>query len=217
MQPAAHIAPLLIHLLQVTDVAEAVAGATCVVFVLPHQFLAGVLPAVSRALAPTARLVGSCDAPPTVSYLGLKVISLIKGIDVEVETASLRRISDYIRAALPGADVAVLSGANVANEVAEGQFCEATVGCEVPANALMWQRLFQTDYFRIETTDDVAGVELCGALKNIVALGAGFSDALGFGGNTKAAILRIGEAHWQMCRTPQPLTAQWHKQRRVHQ
>jgi glycerol-3-phosphate dehydrogenase (NAD+) len=83
-------------------------------------------------------------------------------------------------------------GANVANEVAKGDFAEATVGCTNEANGLKWCKLFNTPDFSVTACTDVAGAELCGALKNVVALGAGFSDGLGFGGNTKAAIIRIG-------------------------
>lgn len=83
-------------------------------------------------------------------------------------------------------------GANVANEVAQDQFCEATIGCVDGPSAAQWKKLFDTPVFKINTVPDVAGVELCGALKNVVALGAGFCDGLGFGGNTKAAIVRIG-------------------------
>merc|ERR1719230_1401727 len=89
-------------------------------------------------------------------------------------------------------DVSVLMGANVANEVAQDQFCESTVGYADKSNGECFQRLFDCPTFRIGTTPDVAGTELCGALKNVVALGAGFCDGLGLGGNTKAAIIRIG-------------------------
>lgn len=87
---------------------------------------------------------------------------------------------------------AVLMGANVANEVAAGDFCEATIGTPDILTAQIFTELFNTPRFRITCTPDVFGVEVCGALKNIVAIGAGFSDGLGYGGNTKAALMRIG-------------------------
>jgi len=82
-------------------------------------------------------------------------------------------------------------GANVANEVAEGQFCEATLGCNSQDSSVL-RKLFDSPKFRVRAVDDIPGVELCGALKNVVALGAGFCDGLGYGGNTKAAVIRIG-------------------------
>lgn len=83
-------------------------------------------------------------------------------------------------------------GANVANEVAKGDFAEATIGSPSLADGEKWCKLFNTRDFVVTAVQDVAGAELCGALKNVVALGAGFCDGLGFGGNTKAAIIRIG-------------------------
>jgi len=97
-----------------------------------------------------------------------------------------------IKEAMGGMDVAVLMGANVANEVAKDDFCESTVGYADKKNGEVWQRLFDYKTFQVGSINDVAGVELCGALKNVVALGAGFCDGLGYGGNTKAAIIRIG-------------------------
>merc|ERR1712176_1161246 len=85
-----------------------------------------------------------------------------------------------------------MGGANVANEVAAGEFCEATLGCTLPEHQDTLVKLFDCSTFRVTAVDDIPGVELCGALKNVVALGAGFCDGLDFGGNTKAAIIRIG-------------------------
>ncbi len=93
---------------------------------------------------------------------------------------------------MDGIDVSVLMGANLANEVAQEQFSEATIGCYNIENGEIFRKLFHCDYFRIRVISDVHGVELCGALKNVVALAAGFVDGLGLGENTKAAIIRIG-------------------------
>lgn len=71
-------------------------------------------------------------------------------------------------------DVSVLMGANIANEVALEQFCESTIGYKNNQNAELFKKLFNTRYFRISLVEDIVGVELCGALKNVVACAAGF-------------------------------------------
>lgn len=84
-------------------------------------------------------------------------------------------------------------GANLAVEVARDNYCEATIGTKKPdvyGNVL--KTLFHSPNFRINVVKDLEAVELCGALKNIVACGAGFADGLGYGDNTKAAIIRLG-------------------------
>jgi len=161
------------------DVKKAVTGATMMIFVIPHNFLAPIVPKMEGAFAKGA--VG---------------ISLIKGIEFENGEPVL--ISDLLQKEMakaegnPTVDMSVLMGANVANEVAKGDFAEATIGCTDLAVGKKWVTLFNTSDFKVDAVQDVAGAELCGALKNVVALGAGFSDGLGFGGNTKAAIIRIG-------------------------
>ena len=156
------------------DVTSAVKDATMLVFVMPHQFLARTCPKIT-GMAP-----------------GCRAVSLIKGIEFEEEGPLL--ISKMIKDEMGGMDVSVLMGANVANEVAQDKFCESTVGYSDEANGAAFVRLFDCPTFRVGSINDVAGTELCGALKNVVALGAGFCDGLGLGGNTKAAIIRIGLA-----------------------
>ena len=156
------------------DVTSAVKDATMLVFVMPHQFLARTCPKIT-GMAP-----------------GCRAVSLIKGIEFEEEGPLL--ISKMIKDEMGGMDVSVLMGANVANEVAQDEFCESTVGYSDEANGAAFVRLFDCPTFRVGSINDVAGAELCGALKNVVALGAGFCDGLGLGGNTKAAIIRIGLA-----------------------
>ncbi|XP_044533785.1 glycerol-3-phosphate dehydrogenase 1-like protein isoform X2 [Gracilinanus agilis] len=116
-------------------------------------------------------------------------ITLIKGIDEGPD--GLRLISDIIREKM-GIDISVLMGANIANEVAAEKFCETTIGSKVLENGLLFKELLQTPNFRITVVDDADTVELCGALKNIVAVGAGFCDGLHCGDNTKAAVIRLG-------------------------
>jgi glycerol-3-phosphate dehydrogenase (NAD+) len=174
--------PLPPNIVASPDIKECVTGATMMVFVIPHNFLAPIVPKMEGAFAKGA--IG---------------ISLIKGIEFE-KTGDMKPIliSDLLKTEMaksegaPDVNMSVLMGANVANEVAKGDFAEATIGCTDAATGLKWCKLFNTNDFSVRAIDDVAGAELCGALKNVVALGAGMSDGVGFGGNTKAAIMRIG-------------------------
>jgi len=154
------------------DLASALTGATMVCFCLPHQFLKPMIPTIKAACAPN-----------------VKALSAIKGIDFDDKGIVL--ISDIIRAEL-GADCSVLMGANVANDMASDAFCETTIGYKDDANGALFKLAYDDPALKVGTVKDTVGVELCGALKNIVAIGAGFCDGLGYGGNTKAAIMRIG-------------------------
>ena len=73
-----------------------------------------------------------------------------------------------------------------------GAFCETTIGYNIEANGKLLQTVFNDPLFHVAIVPDVPGVEVCGALKNVVALGAGFTDGMGLGDNSKAAIIRIG-------------------------
>uniref|UniRef100_A0A7J8JF19 Glycerol-3-phosphate dehydrogenase [NAD(+)] n=1 Tax=Rousettus aegyptiacus TaxID=9407 RepID=A0A7J8JF19_ROUAE len=116
-------------------------------------------------------------------------ISLIKGVDEGPN--GLKLISELIGERL-GIPMSVLMGANIASEVADEKFCETTIGCKDLAQGQLLKELMQTPNFRITVVQEVDTVEICGALKNVVAVGAGFCDGLGFGDNTKAAVIRLG-------------------------
>lgn len=89
-------------------------------------------------------------------------------------------------------DCAVVMGANIANEVAAENFCEATIGSKNAEKGQLLKEALSTPYFRITVVPDKEVVEACGALKNIVAIGAGFCEGLGMGDNTRAAVIRLG-------------------------
>ncbi|XP_061686136.1 glycerol-3-phosphate dehydrogenase [NAD(+)], cytoplasmic-like isoform X2 [Syngnathoides biaculeatus] len=160
------------NVVAVPDVTEAVTGAKLLVFVTPHQFISSLCDQIKPHIADGA--IG---------------ISLIKGINEGQD--QLQLISDIIRKKLK-IEVSVLMGANIASEVADEKFCETTIGSTNEANGVIFKELLQTPNFRITVVQESDTVELCGALKNIVALGAGFCDGLGFGDNTKAAVIRLG-------------------------
>lgn len=118
-----------------------------------------------------------------------RAISLIKGF--EETTGALDLISDRIKNTL-NVDCCTLMGANLANEVALEQFSEATIGYDEVEAARCWKALIERPYFPCSLVGDRRGVELCGGLKNVIALAAGMVDGLGMGDNTRAAIIRRG-------------------------
>ncbi|KAK3012828.1 hypothetical protein RJ639_010420 [Escallonia herrerae] len=135
------------------DIEHAVKDANMLVFVTPHQFMEGIC----------KRLVGKIREDA-------EAISLIKGMEVKTEGPCM--ISTLISQQL-GINCCVLMGANIANEIAVEKFSEATVGYrENREMAQKWVGLFSTPYFMVSAVQDVEGVELCGTLKNIVAIAA---------------------------------------------
>ncbi|CAA6659603.1 unnamed protein product [Spirodela intermedia] len=155
------------------DLEHAVKDADLLVFVTPHQFVESIC----------RRLVGKIRRDA-------EALSLIKGMEVKKDGPCM--ISNLISEML-GINCCVLMGANIANEIAVEKFCEATVGHKGDKEmAQRWVQLFSTPYFLVSAVQDVEGVELCGTLKNVVAIAAGLADGLEMGNNTKAAIMRIG-------------------------
>lgn len=166
------------NVMAVTSVLDSVADADILVWVLPHQFVARICSQIKNSVK-----------------AGAVSLSCIKGL--QESPGKIALVSSLISDEL-GSECAVLMGANIASEVAKEEFSEATVGCQDKDMSRVYQQLFDTPYFKITTVRDSGTVELCGALKNIVAVAAGFVDGMGLGGNTKAAIIRIGLKEMRM-------------------
>lgn len=157
------------------DAKEALAGASTVFLGVPAQMLRSNLEAWAPLLADGATLV-----------------SLAKG----VELGTLMRMSQVIMS-VTGADpgqVAVISGPNLASEIAECQPAATVVACSDSGRAVAVQRMLNSGYFRPYTNSDVIGTEIGGACKNVIALACGMAAGVGLGENTGAAIITRGLA-----------------------
>eukprot|EP01025_Chloroclados_australasicus_P065940 TRINITY_DN9010_c0_g1_i4.p1 TRINITY_DN9010_c0_g1~~TRINITY_DN9010_c0_g1_i4.p1 ORF type:complete len:655 (-),score=102.82 TRINITY_DN9010_c0_g1_i4:319-2283(-) len=156
----------------VPDLVEAVEDADMLIFCAPHQFLYGICKQIKGKVKKDA-----------------VAISLTKGMRVRKDGPQL--ISQMIQNTLQ-IDCSVLMGANIATDIANEQLSESTIGFNKLENGERWHKLFHRDYFLVDLVPDVVGVEICGTLKNIIAIAAGLVDGLGYGANSKAAIMRNG-------------------------
>ncbi len=152
---------------------EAVDGIDLAIFAVPSRFLNQVLPKFQ-------------DIMPAE----VEIVSLIKGFDPTTED----RISKTLGATFTNHNIAVLSGPSHAEEVARGIPTAVVIASSDEPFAKKMQMLFSAPTFRVYTSTDICGVELGGALKNVIAIAAGISDGLGFGDNTKAALMTRGLA-----------------------
>ena len=119
-----------------------------------------------------------------------KILNVAKGIEED----TLMTLSEIIEQEIPQADVAVMSGPSHAEEVGRGLPTTIVVGAKSRETAEYIQSLFMSEVFRVYVSSDILGMELGGALKNVVALAAGIADGLGYGDNTKAALITRGIA-----------------------
>ncbi len=117
-----------------------------------------------------------------------KIVNVAKGI----EEKTLKTLSEVIEEEIPQGNVAVLSGPSHAEEVGRGLPTTCVVSAHTRETAEYLQSVFMSPVFRVYTTPDILGVELGGALKNVIALAAGTADGLGYGDNTKAALITRG-------------------------
>jgi len=156
------------------NIEEALCDKQLIVFAVPSQYLRGVLKKIK-----------------TLNYSRKAIyLNVAKGIEI----ASLKRMSEVMNEELGAIKLGVLSGPTIAHELAYGLPTTAGIASKDKSICQLVQNVFMTDKFRIYTNDDVAGVELGGSLKNVIALACGISDGLGFGSNTKAALLCRGLA-----------------------
>ena len=119
---------------------------------------------------------------------GQIIVNVAKG----VEENTLHTLSEIITEEIPNANVCVLSGPSHAEEVGRGLPTTVVVGSKDQKTAEYLQDTFMNDFFRVYTSSDILGIELGGALKNVVALAAGIADGLGYGDNAKAALITRG-------------------------
>jgi len=119
---------------------------------------------------------------------GQIIVDVAKGI----EESTLMTLSQQIEEEIPQAEVAVLSGPSHAEEVGRGLPTIVVIGARKKEIAQYLQEMFMNEVFRVYISPDVLGIELGGSLKNVVALAAGIADGLGYGDNTKAALITRG-------------------------
>ena len=156
-----------------TDLKKAVEGKDFLVLAVPSTFTRG-----------TAK-----NMCPYVAE-GQIIVDVAKGI----EEATLMTLSQQIEDEIPQADVAVLSGPSHAEEVGRGLPTTVVVGAKTEKTAEYLQQMFASEVFRVYTSPDMLGMELGGSLKNVIALAAGIADGMGYGDNTKAALITRGIA-----------------------
>ena len=155
------------------DPQEAVSGAGVIVSAPPSHVTRAVVDRVREAVAP-----------------GVLVVSATKGI----ENDTLALMSEVFAERLPEARFVALSGPSFAIEVCQGQPTAVVAAALDEASALAAQQLFATSAFRVYSGRDVVGVELAGALKNVIAIAAGILEGLGLGHNPRAALITRGLA-----------------------
>lgn len=163
------------------DLIDCVKDADIIIFNIPHQFLSRIVKQMKGHVKPTAR-----------------AISCLKGFEVGKKGVQL--LSCFIEDEL-NIPCGALSGANLAPEVAKENWSETTVAYKIPSDYRgdgkdvdhrVLKALFHRPYFHVSVIEDIAGISIAGALKNVVALGCGFVEGLGWGNNASAAIQRVG-------------------------
>ncbi len=156
-----------------TDIESTVKGKDFIVLAVPSPFTRNTARSMSPYIAE-----------------GQIIVDVAKGI----EESTLMTLSQQIKEEIPQADVAVLSGPSHAEEVGRGLPTIVVIGSKTETTAKYLQEMFMNEVFRVYTSPDMLGIELGGSLKNVIALAAGIADGLGYGDNTKAALITRGIA-----------------------
>jgi glycerol-3-phosphate dehydrogenase (NAD(P)+) len=164
-----------------TNFEEAADSADVIVMAVPSHSFRDVLTDLSKTLRPW-----------------VPVVSLIKGLEQHTRL----RMSQIVEEVMPGHPAGILAGPNIAREVAQGYAAAAVLAMPDQHLAARLSELFHTSRFRVYTTDDVIGVEMAGALKNVFAIAVGMGYSLGIGENTRAMVIarslremtKLGEA-----------------------
>ena len=145
---------------------------------------------VAVLAVPSPYIRSTCKRMAPYMKKGQRIVNVAKG----VEEKTLMTLSEIIEQELPGAEASVLSGPSHAEEVGKGLPTTCVVSSRRRETAEYLQGIFMSPVFRVYTTPDTLGVELGGSLKNVIALAAGTADGLGYGDNTKAALITRGIA-----------------------
>ena len=156
-----------------TDLESAVSGKAYLILAVPSVFTRS----TAKSMAPFVKE-------------GQIIVCVAKGIEEE----TLMPLTDIVEQEIPQAEVAVMCGPSHAEEVGRGLPTTCVISAHTQETAEYLQSIFMSPVFRVYTTPDILGVELGGALKNVIALAAGMADGLGYGDNTKAALITRGIA-----------------------
>ena len=161
------------HVTYTTDLEEACAGKDALVLAVP---------------SPAVR--GTASRMKSFVPEGMLIINVAKGIEED----TLLTMGQIIEQEIPQANTAVLSGPSHAEEVGRGLPTAIVAGAHDKATAMAVQKLFMSPVFRVYTSPDLTGIQVGAALKNVIALAAGIADGMGYGDNTKAALITRGSA-----------------------
>ena len=152
------------------SIEEVAADADLIINAVPSQFTRDVAKKYSKNV--------NCDI----------IVNTAKGIEI----GTYKRMSQVLGEEIPNVSIATLSGPNHAEEVSRKMPTATVIASEDVGVLKEIKKIFHTDYFRVFTHDDIIGVEVCGALKNIAALATGVCDGLGYGDNSRASIITLG-------------------------